>query len=291
MVTREMYPPVTDEEITSLEEHARPYRALYDHWERTQWTAGGIDFRTDAESYRALSPEKQQGLLWIFSHRFHAEFSVATVLAPFITAAPNYEAQLLLAAQISDEFKHMQCVLRIYEEVFGVKGGIPAIRAIAGSTSDPVADFFYERFESAVGHLRHDQSEDTFLRSVMTYHLIAEGVVARCAQHLAGDQYAALGSFPGLAEGQRLVSRDEARHIGFGVTYTRQRLIDDPVRSREIITSGLEEFVTVAAQGFELVGDDIETTVQRGYGVDAATFYNELLRLMDIRLRSIGFTD
>ena len=125
----------------------------------------------------------------------------------------------------------------------------------------------------------------------MAYHLIAEGVVARCAQHLAGDQYAALGDFPGLSLGQQLVSRDEARHIGFGVTYARQRLIDDPIRSREIISAGLEEFATVAAQGFELVGDDIETTVQRGYGVDAVTFYNELLRLMDVRLRSIGFTD
>jgi hypothetical protein len=115
--------------------------------------------------------------------------------------------------------------------------------------------------------------------------------VARCAQHLAGDQYAALGDFPGLATGQKLVSRDEARHIGFGVTYVRQRLIDDPIRGREIVAFGLEEFATVAAQGFELVGADIETTVMRGYGVDAATFYNELLRLMDVRLRSIGFSD
>lgn len=291
MIAEEMHEAPTDDEIRSLEEQARPYRALYDHWERTQWTAGGIDFRADAANYRLLSPEQQQGLLWIFSHRFHAEFSVATVLSPFITAAPSYETQLLLAAQISDEFKHMQCVLRIYEEVFGVKGGIPAIRAIAAATSDPIADYFYERFESVVGELKHDQSPDTFLRSVMAYHLIAEGVVARCAQHLAGDQYAALGDFPGLSLGQQLVSRDEARHIGFGVTFARQRLIDDPIRSREIIATGLEEFATVAAQGFELVGADIETTVQRGYGVNATTFYNELLRLMDVRLRSIGFTD
>jgi ribonucleoside-diphosphate reductase beta chain len=291
MTIQQLYEAPADEDIQSLEEHARPYRALYDHWERTQWTAGAIDFRTDTATFRALSPEKQQGLLWIFSHRFHAEFSVATVLSPFISAAPTYETQLLLAAQISDEFKHMQCVLRIYEEVFGVKGGIPAIRAIAEAISDPVADFFYERFESVVGELKHDQGEDTFLRAVMAYHLIAEGVVARCAQALAGDQYATLGDFPGLAVGQKLVSRDEARHIGFGVTYTRQRLIDDPIRGREIVAAGIEEFASVAAQGFELVGADIETTVMRGYGVNATTFYNELLRLMDVRLRSIGFTD
>ena len=101
MVAQGLHELPADEEIQSLEEQARPYRALYDHWERTQWTAGGIDFRTDAASYRTLSPEQQQGLLWIFSHRFHAEFSVATVLAPFISAAPSYETQLLLAAQVS----------------------------------------------------------------------------------------------------------------------------------------------------------------------------------------------
>jgi hypothetical protein len=31
--------------------------------------------------------------------------------------------------------------------------------------------------------------------------------------------------------------------------------------------------------------------VQRGYGVDAATFYGEMMRLMEVRLRSIGYLD
>ena len=44
---------------------------------------------------------------------------------------PNYEMQLLIATQVADEHRHLQSVLRIYEEVFGVKGGFEAIRQMA----------------------------------------------------------------------------------------------------------------------------------------------------------------
>jgi ribonucleotide reductase beta subunit family protein with ferritin-like domain len=282
---------VADDDLQSLEEHARPFRALYDHWERTQWSANAIDFSTDAASFAALDAPTQQGLVWIFAHRFHAEFSVATLLAPFILAAPTYEMQLVLATQISDEYRHMQCVLRVYDEVFGVRGGIHAVRRVADEHTDPVAALLYEKFESTVGEIQHDRSEDTFLRAVMAYHLIAEGVVARTAQNLAGDQYAAIGNFPGLSYGQRMVARDEARHIGIGVSYARQRLTDDPERSRSVIAAGLEEYAQIAAQGLEMVGDDLDGVVQRGYGVDADAFYAEMMRLIDVRLRSIGYLE
>jgi ribonucleoside-diphosphate reductase beta chain len=277
------------DDLQALEEQARPFRALYDHWERTQWSANAIDFRTDAASFKTLPAERQQALIWIFAHRFHAEFSVATLLAPFILAAPTYEMQLVLATQIADEYRHMQCVLRVYEEVFGVRGGLPVVKRIADEHTDPVAALFYERFEAAVRELNDDRNEDTFLHAVLAYHLIAEGVVARTAQNLAGDQYSHLGDFPGLKIGQRFVARDEARHIGIGVSYARQRLIDEPERARGVIARGLGEYGEIAAEGLSLVGNDLDAVVRRGYGVDADAFYGEMMRLMDVRLRSIGY--
>jgi ribonucleotide reductase beta subunit family protein with ferritin-like domain len=282
---------LVDDDLQALEEQARPFRALYDHWERTQWSANAIDYRVDAASFRALDADGQRALIWIFGHRFHAEFSVATLLAPFILAAPTYEMQLVLATQIADEYRHMQCVLRVYEEVFGIRGGVNAVKSVADEHTDPVATLFYDRFEGAVSELNHARDQDTFLRSVMAYHLIAEGVVARTAQNLAGDQYSHLGDFPGLKEGQRLVSRDEARHIGIGVSYARQRLTDDPERARAVIADGLQEYAAIAAEGLSMVGTDLDSVVQRGYGVDADAFYGEMMRLMDIRLRSIGYLE
>ena len=75
-------------------------------------------------------------MVWIFAHRFHAEFNVARLLAPFLLAAPSYDVQLLLATQVSDEHRHLQAVLRIYEEVFGVQGGIDAVREVADRNMD-----------------------------------------------------------------------------------------------------------------------------------------------------------
>jgi ribonucleoside-diphosphate reductase beta chain len=279
------------DDLQALEEQARPFRALYDHWERTQWSVNAIDFSADAENFAALDAERRQALIWIFAHRFHAEFSVATLLAPFLLAAPTYELQLVLATQIADEYRHMQCVLRVYEDVFGIKGGIGAIRAIADANLDPVAALFYRRFEEVVRELDHDQSEDTFLRAVMAYHLVAEGVVSRTAQNLTGNQYDHFGDFPGLREGQRLVARDEARHIGIGVSYARQRLTEDPERARAVISKGIEQYTSVIAEAWPLIGDDLDATLRRGYGADAQAFYEEMARLLEVRLRSIGYLD
>ncbi len=280
-----------DDDLQAIEEQARPFRALYDHWERTQWSVSAIDFSTDKASFQALDEERQTALIWLFAHRFHAEFSVAHTLAPFLLAAPTYEMQLVLATQVADEYRHMQCVLRVYEEVFGVRGGIQAVRKIADAHLDPVAAFFYERFESVVGRLHHDRDEDTLLLAVMAYHLIAEGVVARTAQNLAGGHYASFGNFPGLLQGQRLVARDEARHIGIGVSYARQRMLENPERTRAVIARGLEEYAAVAAEGLKMVSADLDATVRRGYGVSGADFYAEMMRLMEVRLRSIGYLE
>ena len=127
-------------EVAALEQRASPFSALYAHWERNQWSALALDLETDRRSFEALDPSAQAGMVWIFAHRFHAEFSVARLLAPFLLAAPSYDVQLLLATQVADEHRHLQAVLRIYEEVFGVRGGIDAVREVADRNMDLVAE-------------------------------------------------------------------------------------------------------------------------------------------------------
>jgi ribonucleotide reductase beta subunit family protein with ferritin-like domain len=282
-----LYPMST--ELIELEEQARPYRALYDHWERTQWAVGALDFSTDARSFEALPEETRRGVVWIFAHRFHAEFNVARLLSPFLEAAPGWELQLLLATQIADEHRHLQAVLRIYEEVFGVEGGFEGVRELADRNRDPVADSLYGALEERVLALKNSPDEDTFLRAVFSYHLVGEGVIARTAQNLAVGQYERLGEFPGLIEGQRLVARDEARHIGIGVSYARQRLADDGERARAAIDDCLEQFGQLAAQGLELGKAGLEDVLATGYGADADAFHAEAMRLLQLRLRSIGY--
>ncbi len=278
-------------ESDDLEERARPFRALYEHWERHQWSPLEIDYSTDAESFARLDEEAKRGFLWIFAHRFHAEFKVATVLAPFLLRANDYELQAVLATQVADEFRHMMSVLRVYEEVFGISD-ISAVKAIADAHMDPIAETLYERFERRVSPLETSGDEDLFLQAVVSYHLIAEGVIARTAQNLAAGQYARYGSFPGLTAGQRLVARDEARHIGIGVSYCRQRMARDREGAFAAITDVVEEFADLADNLLETaVSGQMDSQVAAGYGVDPTGFYAEAMRLWQLRLRSIGYLD
>jgi ribonucleotide reductase beta subunit family protein with ferritin-like domain len=280
----------TDEE-RDLEERARPYRALYEHWESNQWSPFDLDLSQDAASFAALDEEQQAGFTWIFAHRYHAEFTVATILAPFVTRAPSYELQVCLATQLSDEFRHTQSVLRVYDEVFGIRGR-ERVQAIADANIDPVAATLYEALEGYVAPLETSADPDRFLQAVVAYHLLGEGVVARTAQNLAAGQYARFGSFPGLIAGQRLTGRDEARHIGIGVSYARQRMAADREHATEVIGEVVESFADMSLGLLQtaLTGG-MDSQVLGGYGVDAEGFYAEAMRLWQIRLRSIGFLD
>jgi len=273
-----------------LEQKPSAYPALYAHWERHQWSALALDFSTDAATFEALDEAERDGLVWIFANRFHAEFNVARLLAPFLLAAPDYGMQLLLATQVADEHRHLQVVLRIYEEVFGVEGGIDAVRERADRDLDPVSKtLLYDKLEQWVLPLNQHRDEDTFLQAVLVYHVLGEGVIARTGQNLAASQYERLRGFPGLTEGQRLVARDEARHIGIGVSYLRTRMETNPERTRALIGAVLDELLITAAALLETAKEGMADLVVAGYGVDPAGFYTEVMRLVDLRLRSIGF--
>src|SRR5215216_3057883 len=73
-------------EMQELEVRASPFSALYAHWERNQWSPLELDLAADRASFAVLEGEEQAGLLWIFAHRFHAEFNVARLLAPLLLA-------------------------------------------------------------------------------------------------------------------------------------------------------------------------------------------------------------
>jgi ribonucleotide reductase beta subunit family protein with ferritin-like domain len=284
--------PEEAREDAALEEHATPYAALYAHWERNQWSPLEIDLSRDAATFAAMNRGDRDGFVWLFANRFHAEFNVARLLSPFLLAAPNWELQRLLATQVADEHRHLTAVLRVYDEVFAVKGGIEAVRELADQGLDPVSKtLLYDKLEEWTLPLLERQDEDTFLQAVVAYHLIGEGVIARTGQHLAARQYARFTGFPGLTEGQRRVARDESRHIGIGVSYLRTRMQADPDHTRELIAA-------LAKQLFELAGDMLATAnaqmsdlVISGYGVSPQEFYDEAIRLTQVRLRSIGFID
>ena len=229
--------------------------------------------------------------MWAFAHRFHAEFNVASLLAPFLQFAPHYEMQLLIATQVADEHRHLQSVLRVYEEVFGVRGGFEGIREAADQYRDIISDTLYGELDAKIQNLARSGTEEDYVKAVVSYHILAEGVGARTAQNLTAGQYEKFGDFPGLSTGQRLVARDEARHIGIGVTYIRQMLAEK-AEPRGWVDAILDEFAIVASTALETALDtDMHDQVVNGYGVEPAGFYEEAIRLLQIRMRSVGYLE
>lgn len=269
----------------------RPFRALYEHWERHQWSPLAIDFSVDAESFAALDETTRAGLVWAFAHRFQAEFNVAVLLAPFLLAAPDYEVRLLLATQVADEHRHIESLLRVYGDVFGVEGGIEAVKALADAQLDPVAASLYEALDGVVHALEQSRDEDTFLRAVVAYHLFAEGSIGRANQTFVAGRFDRVGSFPGLREAQRLAVRDEVRHIGIGVSYVRRRLARDGEPVRALIGELVGGFQALGESLLENTSPELANDFLEAYGAEPATLWAEVRRQLQLRLRSIGLAD
>jgi ribonucleotide reductase beta subunit family protein with ferritin-like domain len=283
-----------DQEAVEIEEFVadpRPFRALYEHWERHQWSPFEIDFSVDADSFAALDEQTRTRLVWVFAHRFHAEFNVAALLAPFLLAAPDYDVQLVLATQVADEHRHIESLLRVYSEVFGVQGGIQVVKALADAQLDPVAATFYDALDGVVRALESSRDEDTFLRAVVAYHLLAEGSIGRANQTFVATQFDRVGPFPGLRQAQRLAVRDEVRHIGIGVSYARRRIARDGQPARALITELVDGFHALGEHLLERTSPELAGDFAEAYGAKPATLWAEVQRQLQLRLRSLGLRD
>jgi ribonucleotide reductase beta subunit family protein with ferritin-like domain len=283
-----------DQEAVEIQEFVadpRPFRALYEHWERHQWSPFEIDFSVDADSFAALDEPTRTGLVWVFAHRFHAEFNVAALVAPFLLAAPDYDVQLLLATQVADEHRHIESLLRVYSDVFGVQGGIDAVKALADAQLDPVAASLYEALDGIVRLLENRRDEDTFLRAVVAYHLLAEGSIGRANQTFVATQFDRVGPFPGLRQAQRLAVRDEVRHIGIGVSYARRRIARDGQPARALITELVDGFHALGEHLLERTSPELAGDFAEAYGAKPATLWAEVQRQLRLRLRSLGLRD
>lgn len=274
-----------------LEERAVPLRAIYEHWERNRWSVFSVDYSCDREAFLALDEEGQRRLRWLFAHRFDGESLVARLLAPFLTAAPSFEMSLLISTQIADELRHVQAVLRVYEEVLGVSGGFDAAQRMADAHRDPITGSLYARLEHYVHQLDERRDEDAYLQAVMAYHVVGEGILARVSTNLANGVFEGWGTFPGLLESQKLVLRDEARHIGIGVTYARQRVAADRERAGALIGEVLADVAGLFAAARDRAESEIADDVRAGYGASPAEYHAEVVRLTQVRLRAIGLLD
>jgi hypothetical protein len=267
------------------------YEDLYKRWEQGNWSAYDIDFSADVAGWNGLSDLQRASAMWIYSMFFYGEDRVADTLAPYVTAAPTEEQAYFLATQQVDEVRHSLFFHRFFKEVIGVGG--ESIEDTLASTL-PQLNWGYrgvfDRLDRMAEELRKDTSVPKYAQAITLYHLIVEGSLAQPGQHFIEDFFAKGETMPGFSAGMANVSRDEQRHIGFGVKVLSELLAPEHPASdecRAAVVELLREVLPYSPAVFR--PPNLDRAYTECYGFTMEDIYAFGLKLVRQRWRTIGF--
>lgn len=263
------------------------YEDLYRRWEQGNWSAYELDFSEDRRGWEGLSEIQRRSAMWIYSMFFYGEDRVADTLAPYITAAPTEEQAYFLATQQVDEVRHSVFFHRFFREVIGVEGD--SIQATLASTL-PQLNWGYrgvfDRLDRMAEELRGDRSLPKYAQAITLYHLIVEGSLAQPGQHFIEDFFASQETMPGFSAGMANVSRDEQRHIGFGVKVLSELLAESD-ECKAAVDELLREVLPYSAAVF--TPPDFNREYTECYGFTMEDIFAFGLKLIRGRWRTIGY--
>jgi hypothetical protein len=267
------------------------YEDLYKRWEQGNWSAYELDFSTDRAGWQALSEIQKRSAMWVYSMFFYGEDRVADTLSPYVTAAPTEEQSYFLATQQVDEVRHSVFFHRFFKEVIGVGG--ETIQQTLSSTL-PELNWGYrgvfDRLDLMAEELSRDRSLPKYAQAITLYHMIVEGSLAQPGQHFIEDFFASEETMPGFSEGIANVSRDEQRHIGFGVKVLSELL--DPGapgadECRAAVVELLREVLPYGPAVFSPPNLDREYTECFGFSLEDIFAFG--LKLIRQRWKTIGY--
>ncbi|HEY1590620.1 MAG TPA: ribonucleotide-diphosphate reductase subunit beta [Solirubrobacteraceae bacterium] len=262
------------------------YEDLYKRWEHGNWSATEIDLATDREQWRTSFTElERRATLWTYSMFFHGEDSVADNLSPYIDAAPREEQKYFLATQQADEARHAVLFARFMCEVAGE--GNDTASALIATRPELTWGFrkTFARLDKMADELRRDRSKPRLAQAITLYHLVIEAALAQPGQHLIEESLKRRDLLPGFREGIGNVSRDEQRHIAFGVKMVADLVREDP-ECTEAIEELLREIFPYTAAVFVPPGWD-ETYVT-AFGFTLEEIYAHGAEAIESRLRAAG---
>jgi 1,2-phenylacetyl-CoA epoxidase catalytic subunit len=261
------------------------YDDLYRRWEQGNWSAAAIDFSADREGWLALSEIQRKSALWIYSMFFYGEDSVTENLSPYIDAAPKPEQKYFLATQQVDEARHAVFFHRFFNEVIGAGESISSTLAYTEAQLGWGYRNVFDRLDRMADDLRRDRSLPNFARAIALYHMVVEATLAQPGQHYIEDYFAKAGTMPGFNAGMANVSRDEQRHIGFGVKVLAECFAESD-ECKEAARELLLEVLPFSVAVFTPPGWDLDYT--RCYGFELEDIFAFGLRSVRTKWRATG---
>jgi len=249
------------------------YLDLYRKSVQQAWDPDELDFSRDREEWESLSPQARQRRIWSMRLFFDGEQQVAGLLAPLVWSAPNKEVEAFVATQLADEVRHTIFFERYWREVVG---------ASAGSLDELLEQVGIRDHENAAYNLvfsewlpaqaqwlaSHPDDLEATARFVTVYHIVVEN-----ALFLTGMRYQLEGSRRwgrtwGFYKGFTAATRDESRHVLFGVKYLQDLVRQDPVRFAPVIEATVREFAPLIEQIMQPPGRNM--TYYGGQHLDSA---------------------
>jgi ribonucleotide reductase beta subunit family protein with ferritin-like domain len=262
------------------------YDDLYRRWEQGNWKATELDFSQDREGWESLNEIQRKSALWIYSMFFYGEDAVADGLSPYIEAAPKEEQKYFLATQQVDEARHAVFFHRFFKEVIGVEGDIAAGLEFTQSQLGWGYRNVFGRLERMVDELHTDRSLPKFAQAITLYHMIIEATMAQPGQHFIEDFFANAGTMPGFSAGMERVSRDEQRHIGFGVKVLSE-LFTESEECKAAVTELLREVLPWVTGVFVPPGWDERYTTE--YGFTLEQIYAFGMKSVEMKWKATGY--
>ena len=218
---------------------------------------------------------------------FYGEDSVTDNLSPYIDAAPREEQKYFLATQQVDEARHAVFFARFFREVIGVEGDYSAGLAY----TLPQLNWSYRQGlrpprpdgrGAAQGPLAAEvRAGDRALPHGRRGH---DGAARVSTSSRTSSP--ARGSLPGFSEGMKQVSRDEQRHIGFGVK-TLSDCFAESDECKAAVVEILREVYPFTVGVFTPPNWDREYT--RCYGFEIEDIFVFGLRSVEAKWRAAGY--
>ncbi|HXA43799.1 MAG TPA: ribonucleotide-diphosphate reductase subunit beta [Candidatus Solibacter sp.] len=204
---------------------------LYQRWERQQWSAHSLDFSTDKVHWDAAGPFLQEQLEQILSGFFVGEQAVTDTLSPLLLAAPDEESRWFLSTQVVDEARHAYFFSRFFAEVLHPGDDLHQVidRAWRWTRNDAYMSIFGEQGEltTTTEAVRIDpKNYGLWVEGMTTYHLMIEGILALVGQRLLLRLLKNLNLMPAFRAGFTAVTRDESRHVNYGIWALRRAVTD-----------------------------------------------------------------
>ena len=202
---------------------------LYQRWERQQWSATEIDFAVDRRQWESLPSAVRQQVEGTFVGFFYGEQAVTDTLSPLVHAAPDEDNRLFLSTQLVDEARHAYFFARFFSLALGVEGGLRETLAHAdrllrrrGGYSRIFHPEDGELVESTEAVRLDPGDYGKWVQAITIYHLMIEGVLALPGQRRLLRILRASDLLPGFRAGFTAVTRDESRHVSYGIWALRE---------------------------------------------------------------------